>query len=230
MTDPHRDPSARPGHDRDGQPQSPPAGEAPFSVRSTASYVPLRKSGEATKAGPWMWAALLLPAALLVGWLAGRSPRPIEPRAAAAPAVPVEAPLRVEPTPPPVGEAVGVRSRWTSIANADPESRRTGKPILLAFSAPWSPACGRLKREVVDDPRLGEVVRRTVVPVSVVDRSREAGGNPPEVEGLMQGYSIEDFPTLVVYMPGSERMMRRRGYDDPEATARWIQDAAAAVR
>jgi thiol-disulfide isomerase/thioredoxin len=185
-----------------------------------------------------MKAAFLLPVALLVGWLLGRSPQPIEPRAAALPAVPTAAPpavpaaapLRVEPTSPPVGEARGVLSRWTTIVNADHESRRTGKPILLDFNAAWSPPCGRLKREVFGDPRLDEVVRRTVVPVSLADRSRESGGNSPEVETLMESYSIEDFPTLVVYMPGTDRIMRRRGYDDAEATARWIQDAAAAVR
>jgi len=238
MTDPAPDSRSR----RLSDPAPPAPGrtpeEAPFSVRSTASYVPVPRPGGGPRRAPLVAAALLLPAGLVAGWLAGRTPAPrgaappatlATPEAAPAAVAPGGAP-RIEPAPPPVEPGSGVLSPWTTLANADFQSRRTRKPVLLAFSAGWSAASRRLRQEVFEDARLGEAVRRAVVPVSLVDRSRESDGNAPEVESMMQDYSIEEFPTLVVYVPGTGRMMRRQGYADAEATARWIQDAAAAVR
>ena len=71
-------------------------------------------------------------------------------------------------------------------------------------------------------------VRRSAF--AIVDRSRENGTNTPEVEELMQSYSIEAFPTLVVYRPGSGRSMQKRGFGDPDDTVRWIQNASESMR
>lgn len=208
-----------------------------------APMPPLVVERSASNGGVW-WVLLLLPIGLGGGWLAGHMPakksKPVVVRTAPADAtVPVVAPevdaYVISPAPaftpePPRETRPAKLSEWTTISAAGEESRRTGKPILLDFNADWCPPCRAMKREVFENGTLGDDVRRAVVPVSVVDRSRENGNNSPEIEELMQNYSIEAFPTLVVFMPGTGRSLQKRGYGDAEATARWIENAANSVR
>jgi len=224
------DPSAAPSPRVEGEPE-----DSPFSVQSSKTYLPGPRARRGTPGAPLALLGLILPVGLFLGWLAGRTPKPSKGRPPVAVAVEPDArpPLADSPMEvpePPVADRNAVRSNWTTVDHAEEASRRTGKPILLDFNAAWSPACRDMKREVFDDAALGEVVRRAVVPVSVVDRSRESDSNSPEIEALLQNYSIESFPTLVVYMPGTGRTMRMRGYGNANQTARWIQDAAEAVR
>ena len=121
-------------------------------------------------------------------------------------------------------------SSWTSMGSAMDESRRTGKPILLDFSADWCGPCRDMKRSVFDDWKLGEAVRRAVIPVAVVDRVREEGRNTPEVESLQSRYGVRAFPTLVVFHPGTGRTQSTRGYGGADYTVQWIESAARSVR
>jgi thiol:disulfide interchange protein DsbD len=121
-------------------------------------------------------------------------------------------------------------SQWTSFENAVAESRRSGKPVMIDFSADWCGPCQRLKREVFDDPGNGHVVQTTVIPVSIVDRVQERGSNPPDVEDLQRRYQVQAFPTLVVFSPASGRSLQTRGFADAERTLAWIKSAAHSVR
>jgi len=69
-----------------------------------------------------------------------------------------------------------------------------------------------------------------VIPVSIVDRVRETGSNPSDIESLQQRYNISAFPTLVVFSPATGRMRTIKGFASPEATVSWIIEAAKAVR
>lgn len=226
----------------EGPHEPPAADEASFSIRSTVTAEDLSARRAPARGVPLGW-LLLVPAVLAAGWLLGHttSHAPKSRPAAEAPAsdvVPVVSPEAAglstapapEPAPPPAAEKPGRLSNWTTVASSEDESRRTGKPIMLDFNAAWCPPCRAMKSEVFESLGRGEAVRRAVVPVSVVDRSREDGANAPEIEALMQDWSIEAFPTLVVYMPGSGRSMQRRGYGDPDETLRWIENAARTVR
>jgi thiol:disulfide interchange protein len=186
------------------------------------------------------WALLLLPIGLLAGWLIGELPSPParlpertnspgEAVASAPPSGTRFAP-RAEPRPEPPQRQEAEYSEWTSLDNAVAESRRNGKPVLIDFNADWCPPCQRLKREVFEDGSRGRAIQEAVIPVSIVDRVRENGSNPQEIEDLQRRFQVDAFPTLIVYSPGNGRTQRKQGYGGADAMVEWIVRAAESVR
>lgn len=55
------------------------------------------------------------------------------------------------------------------------ESQRTGTPVLVAFTANWSPLCQNLKEEVWPDPKIQKLASTSFLPVAMnVDLSAAA--------------------------------------------------------
>jgi thiol:disulfide interchange protein len=179
------------------------------------------RSHEAGHVSIW-FVLLMFAAAILIGWAIGHAPTP-----------------RTTPSQPSASETGGAASgaassgelsQWTTYDAALEESRRTGKPVMLDFNAEWCGPCQAMKRDVFDDHAHSQVVRSAVIPVSVVDRSREEGHNPAQTDELQARYRIDAFPTLVVFSPASGRVQQTAGYGGGDATLRWIEEAAKAVR
>jgi hypothetical protein len=82
---------------------------------------------------------------------------------------------------------------------------------------------------VFEDLTLGHVVRQAVIPVSIVDRVREDGSNPPDIQELQQRFQVRAFPTLVVFSPATGRAEKSEGFGDAQSTIGWITGAARSV-
>ena len=188
----------------------------------------------------------LMPLGLGAGWLIGRiqGALPPPPKAAVVVALPAPPPVHeaARPTgsvvvtaapgqpPEPARQPAEVSSDWTSYESAIQQSNTNGKPILIDFNAQWCGPCQRLRQDVFDDGVRGHAVQAAVIPVSIVDRAREEGRNPPEIETLQARYGVNAFPTLVVFSPATGRTESTKGYGDPDQMVQWIRWAADRVK
>ena len=116
--------------------------------------------------------------------------------------------------PPEVYDRVG----WLSPAEAAQTSERHRRPILYDFTAEWCGPCKRLEREVFANRVEAAQINTMFVPGRVLDRQREEGRNPQDVEGLQRRYEITGFPTLLAVTPDGREVGRVVGFPGRRAT------------
>lgn len=114
---------------------------------------------------------------------------------------------------------------WHAIAGADADAKRAGRPLLYDFTAAWCPPCRRMGKEVFGDAEAAAFINAAFVPVRVIDRSREEGKNPADIEALQKKFGIKAFPTLVVVRPG-RKPVTLEGYAGKAGTVKALRDAA----
>ena len=115
---------------------------------------------------------------------------------------------------------------WRSIEAGPAEAAGTGRPILYDFTAAWCGPCRLLNREVFSDAASAAFINQHFVPVRVLDRSREDGRNPADIDALQSRFRITGFPTLVVLPPGGRAPIVMDGYRGKEGTMAALQAAA----
>jgi thiol:disulfide interchange protein len=126
-----------------------------------------------------------------------------------------------------LGPNIEDRVSWVAAAGAETTARTSRRPLLYNFTADWCAPCKRLERDLFADARRAEWLSRRFVPVRVVDREREDGRNPPEVEALKARYGVDAFPTLVVVGADGAVLARQEGYGGTARELAHLLDQAA---
>jgi thiol-disulfide isomerase/thioredoxin len=89
----------------------------------------------------------------------------------------------------------------TNLDKALAQSKQTGKPLMVDFSASWCPPCQEMKRRVWPDAKVEQTVNRNYIPVLMdVDH--------PESQSPAQKYGIEVIPAVLI-LDSSGNVIRR---------------------
>jgi thiol:disulfide interchange protein len=101
------------------------------------------------------------------------------------------------------------------------------KPILYDFTAAWCGPCKVLDKDW-DDPTIAESVNAAFVPARVVDRAREDGQNPADIEELQHRFEVSGFPTLVAATADGRLILKIEGYRGRPALMEFLKQARSA--
>jgi YHS domain-containing protein/thiol-disulfide isomerase/thioredoxin len=105
--------------------------------------------------------------------------------------------------------------KWgNDLKQAAAESQKTGKPILITFTASWCHFCHKLLDETFTDQQVIERVNEYFVPV-VLDAD--------ENERAVQLLGIEAFPSTVVISPDLNVLGRIKGFHPAPQMARQLE-------
>jgi len=105
-----------------------------------------------------------------------------------------------------VAHAEGVQ--WlTDAPTALQQSRTTGRPVLMRFSAEWCGPCRKMERTTFADPATADAIHRSFVPL-VIDADKN--------EALAQQLNIRGLPTLLVVTPDMTILKQIKGFQTSE--------------
>jgi MYXO-CTERM domain-containing protein len=129
--------------------------------------------------------------------------------------------------PAPTGSAMN----WVEPQAAVVVAQQSGRPVLYEFGAAWCGPCQALNRDLFDDAARARALGNLVVPVSITDRKAEDGHNSALADSLQRAFSVNGFPTLVVWSPQTGRHVSTSGYGgDPNQVLNWVASGAMQVR
>ncbi|HEY7090110.1 MAG TPA: thioredoxin family protein [Tepidisphaeraceae bacterium] len=109
---------------------------------------------------------------------------------------------------------------WTEDWDAAVEqSRASGKPALVLFTADWCPSCRQLESQVLTDANVQQYLRDNLTPV-IVDLTDRSG---PNVD-LARERGITAIPTLILYDRAGQELSRCNGMPADELLS-WMRSA-----
>lgn len=107
---------------------------------------------------------------------------------------------------------------WTHDWNAAVEqSRASGKPALVLFTADWCPPCKQLKSGTLSDPDVQKFLRENHT-LAIVDLSDRAGENNQRAREC----NVRFIPTLILYDRAGREVARTGGLG-PDSLLNWLR-------
>lgn len=119
------------------------------------------------------------------------------------------------------GAAVGQGVAWQKmdLDGAIAKARKTGKRVLVEFSASWCSSCKQLEEEVLATAD-GAALTRDLIAVQVDFDAKATWRH-------VERYAILGLPTVVVLAGGGTQVGRIMGFEGKEA---WLKEARAAIK
>jgi len=120
------------------------------------------------------------------------------------------------------GEGPGLVA-WQPREKAVALAQASRKPILYEFSAEWCGPCKLLERDFADSA-VAAKINGGYVPTHIVDRIREEGRNPADIEELQRRFEISGFPAIVAVAPDGRLLGKQEGYAGRARLMRFLED------
>jgi thiol:disulfide interchange protein len=100
----------------------------------------------------------------------------------------------------------------TDLASALAESKQTGKPVLVDFSAGWCPPCLAMKHDTWTDARVARAVAASTVPLLIdVDRDPATASR----------YGVEGIPTVLM-LSADGQVLKTAGFLPASGVLRFL--------
>ncbi len=105
------------------------------------------------------------------------------------------------------------QKEWlTDFTKAQNESRRTGKPILAHFHAPWAGPSVQMRKEVLNDPQTFKFLNANFVPVNIdITKQKEVASR----------FKIMAIPTIMMIDADGNVVNSIKGYKDKGTFLSW---------
>lgn len=122
------------------------------------------------------------------------------------------------------GEKVELLGWEAGLEAGQAKAAEFDRPMVVMFTADWCRPCQILKREILTEPGVEEVLFTDFVPVTV--DMTNAGRSDPRISE----YRIDGYPTLIVLSPDGEEIQRVSGFGrgavaSTEAFQAWLESA-----
>ena len=89
---------------------------------------------------------------------------------------------------------INEKDGFAALTEAETESEKSGKPVLVKFTASWCKNCHAMDKEVLKDPEVAEYIRENyILAVFPAENPKE-----PEIAALLEKYGIQGFPAFVI--------------------------------
>ena len=104
-------------------------------------------------------------------------------------------------------DSLSAAVKWrNSLRAVSEESKRTGKPMLLKFTAEWCTYCHKMEKSF-DQRDVSKLVNDNFIPIKV---------DADEKKELVKELEIAGFPTTVIISPEFKVMQKITGFKGPE--------------
>lgn len=118
---------------------------------------------------------------------------------------------RAADVPPPLSSIA-----WrTDLMAALQDAQRTGKLVLVDFSADWCPPCIAMKHDVWPDDAVENAVARSYIPV-LIDVDTDTS--------VSERYGVRGIPTILV-LDANGQVMRRGSFFNASGMVEFLEDA-----